>query len=131
MDHFLGPAHSLNLSRRVLIASAKGSGGGAHRDAFLPPTLHRGKNCIAGGQCSLHAEVVNMARPRVETHGRVVVVRDGEHGEVLAQIEIIDGGFVCKVEPRHLGPDAMGATVEVLTTLLLYDLDIEAAAKAT
>ena len=72
----------------------------------------------------------DMAGPRVETHGRVVVVRDGEHGEVLAHIEIIDGGFVCKVEPRHLGPDAMGATIEVLTTLLLYDLDIEAAAKA-
>jgi hypothetical protein len=72
----------------------------------------------------------NMASPRVETHGRVVVVRNGEHGEVLAHIEIIDGGFVCKVEPRHLDPEAMGATIEVLTTLLLYDLDIEAAAKA-
>ena len=71
-----------------------------------------------------------MASPRVETHGRVVVVRDGEDGEVLAHIEIIDGGFVCKVEPARLSRDATGATVEVLTTLLLYDLDIEAAAKA-
>jgi hypothetical protein len=71
-----------------------------------------------------------MASPRVETHGGVVVVRDGEDGEVLAHIEIIDGGFVCKVEPARLSRDAMGATVEVLTTLLLYDLDIEAAAKA-
>jgi hypothetical protein len=72
----------------------------------------------------------DVASPRVETHGRVVVVRNGEHGEVLAHIEIIDGGFVCKVEPRHLSPEAMGATIEVLATLLRYDLDVAAAAKA-
>jgi len=50
----------------------------------------------------------------VETTGQVLVLRDGELGEVLVNIEIIDGGFVCKVEPARLGPDAMQATTQVL-----------------
>jgi len=65
----------------------------------------------------------------VETTGQVLVLRDGELGEVLVNIEIIDGGFVCKVEPARLGPDAMQATTQVLLRLLLYNLDIEAAAR--
>jgi hypothetical protein len=87
--------------------------------------LHRGRSATPLCNCSLHL----VAELWVETTGHVLVLRDGELGEVLVHIEIIDGGFVCKVEPARLGPDAMQATTQVLLRLLLYDLDLEAAAR--